>query len=520
MPKTMKKLVNYSSVTGLLLVVFIASSILIYGRGIDNHFVADDWNFLFQVSNAHTLSDVFEFFTFNTGWFVRPTQWVITWAVYQVAALNPIPYHLISVVLDVINALLLGLFTYRLLKAYQQPSGNYALAAMVVTVLFLFSWRHHEAIFWYSSVNELLAALFRLFSLLLITFLVYQKAKSKVVLISAFTLGAFALAIFSKESAVVLPLELGLLLMLDYLVRGRQAHRLTLYILFLVPFIVLLSLWAFSYLQTSTSSSAINVERSGLTVLHTSLLNLTFRFLKFFHGNYIGTRFISNSMPLMIAELCALMFLSIVALVRKRYVWLFALFWTFIAIAPYAGMISTDAIELQIPVLMLGVGGDRFLYYSAAGASLLVVMSAQWLLDEFQCLTHCSKWSGLLKGAIGLTLLVFIVLNAYRIIECEADWDNAGRISNGIVQQIHELIPNLSVGDVLCIGNLPDNFNGKYIFRNGISQALYLTYSRDDFAVRATLQLPHAFREQPQLDETNCSYILYYDEYANIVRAK
>lgn len=516
----MKKLVNYSFVTGLLLVVSIASSILIYGRGIDNHFVADDWFFVFQVSNAHTLSDVSEFFTFNTDWFVRPTQWAITWAVYQVAALNPIPYHLISIVLEFIGALLLGFFTYRLLKAYQQPSGNYAFAAIIVAVLFLFSWRHHEAVFWYSSVNELLASLFRLSSLLLVTYLIYQKAKTKVVLISAAALGAFALAIFSKESAIVLPLELGLLLSLDYLVRSRQEGRLALYILLLAPFIVLSGLWALSYLQTSTISSVNNVERSGLSVLHTSPLNLIFRFLQYFHGNYIGTGFISKSIPLMTVELCALVFFSIVALVRKRYMWLFALFWTFIAIAPYAGMTSTDAVELHLPVLILGVTGDRFLHYSAAGASLLVVMSAQWLLDEFQCLTHRSKWSGLLKGAIGLTLLVFIVLNAYRIIEFEAGWDNAGKIGNSIVQQIHELIPNPSVGDVLCIGNLPDNLNGKYIFRNGISQALYLAYSRDDFAVRATVQPPHAFREQPQLDETNCSYILYYDGYANIVRAK
>jgi len=516
----MKKLVNCSYVTGLLLVISIASSILVYGRGIDNHFVADDWIFLLQVSKAYTLSDVSEFFTFNTGWFVRPTQWITTWAIYQVAGLNPIPYHLISIVLEFISALLLGFFTYRLLKTYQQPSGNYAFAAIIVAVLFLFSWRHHEAVFWYSSVNELLASSFKLSALLLVTHLIYQKVKAKVVLISAAAFGAFALAIFSKESAIVLPLELALLLSLDYLVRSRQKSRLALYILFLAPFIVLSGLWIYSYLQTSTVSSVTSVERSGLSVLHTSPINLIFRFLQFFHGNYIGSGFISKSIPLMTVELCALVLLSVVALVRKRYIWLFALFWTFIAIAPYAGMTSRDAVELRIPVLILGVAGDRFLHYSAAGASLLVVMSAQWLLDEFQRLTHRSKWSALLKGAISLTLLVFIVLNAYRIIEFEADWDSAGRIGNSIVQQTRELIPNPSVGDILCIENLPDNFNGKYIFRNGISQALYLAYSREDFTVSATVQLPHAFREQPQLDEANCSHILYYNEYAGIMTAK
>ena len=97
--------------------VSVALSILIYGRGIDNHFVSDDWVFLFQVSRAHTLSDVSQFLTFNTDWFVRPTQWITTWAIYQVAGLNPMPYHLISIILELISALLLGFFTHRLLKA-------------------------------------------------------------------------------------------------------------------------------------------------------------------------------------------------------------------------------------------------------------------------------------------------------------------------------------------------------------------------------------------------------------------
>lgn len=509
----MKNLAHYSVIVRLSVVVSVASAILIYGRGLDNHFVSDDWEFLFQVSKAHTLSDLSEFFTFNTGWFVRPTFWITTWTVYQAAALNPILYHLVSIILDFINALLLGFFTYRLLKVYQQSSGNYAFAAVIVAMLFLFSWRHHEAVFWYSSVNELLAFFFRLSSLLLVIYLIDQKDNIKIALLGAATLGAFALAIFSKESAIVLPLELILLLSLDYLQQSRQKSRLLLYTLFLMPFVIISGFWAYSYLQTATVSSVNSVERSGLTVLHTSLPNLIFRFLQFFSGNFIGTSFISKSIPLMIVELVALVFFSIAALLRKRYIWLFALFWTFIAIAPYAGMTSTESIELQIPVLTIGVAGDRFLYYSAAGASLLVVVSTQWLLDELQTLTYYYKWSILLAGAICLTFLVIISLNAFKIIQFEADWDNAGKIGNSIVQQIRELIPNPSVGDILCIVNLPDNYNGKYIFRNGISQALYLYYSRDDFTIRT-------LREQPQLDEANCSNILYYDRDSVNVKAK
>ena len=114
----MKKLGNSRfAATIFLSLLFIASTILLYGRGIDNHFVADDWPFLLRVSKVHTLSEASAFLTFSTNWFVRPTQWLATWAIYQFAALNPLPYHLISILLECACALLLGFFAYRLLKA-------------------------------------------------------------------------------------------------------------------------------------------------------------------------------------------------------------------------------------------------------------------------------------------------------------------------------------------------------------------------------------------------------------------
>ena len=504
----MRKILYRRSAAQLLIIGDIIASVLIYGRGIDNHFVSDDWFFLYEVSKAHALSDISKFLTFNTDWFVRPTQWITTWVLYQIAGLNPMPYHLASLTFEVINASLLGFFAYRLLKTYQQPRSNSFFVATVVATLFLFSWRHHEAVFWYSSVNELLAAFFRLSSLLLITFTVHTKNRAHIVLIGFAALGAFVLAIFSKESAIVFPLELGLLLGLDYLVRSHEKGRLALAILALAPFIILVGFWTYPYLQTSSGLAVTDVGRSGLVLLHSSPLDLVLRFLQFFHGNYIGTGFISRSIPLMMVEFVSLVFFGVIALIRRRYIWFFALFWTLIAIAPYVLTTSRDAVELQLPVLMLGVTGDRFLYYSSAGASLLFVATAQWMLDEFRSLANPAKWFSLYRGAIGLAFLVLLIANASRIIGLEADWDNAGKIGNSIIRQVSDQISNPSLGDILCVENLPDSFNNKYIFRNGISQALYLSYSRDDFAVRATVHLPHTFRDQPQLDETNCSYIL------------
>jgi hypothetical protein len=513
-----KKTIVQNFLSGAFLIISLVSAFMIYSRGLDNHFVSDDWVFLFPVSKVHMFSAVSEFFTFNTGWFVRPTQWIATWVIYQFGGLDPKPYHFTSLILEFINAVLVGWFSYRLSKACDQTSLISKQAGIAVAILFIFSWRHHEAVYWYASINELLSALFRLSSLLLFTYLLDQKANTKFALLGFASLGVYALAIFSKESVIVLPLELVVLISLDQFARGRQNHRLIRYTLILIPFLVLSGLWSHFYLQTCTSSSTARLERSDLLILDTSAVNYVLRFLQYFNANYLGTGFISRSIPLMLVELAAIVLLSILAFVRKRYLWLFAIMWIFISIAPYAVTISKDAIQSHVPVLMLGVA-DRYMYYSAAGASLLIVISALWLVDEFQHLDIRSSWSRSLKNSItpvaaSLALLVYIACNAYKIVKFETDWDRAGEISHSIIQQIHSKIPNLSTGDILCIGALPDNLNGKYIFRNGISQALYLTYSRDDFPVL------YAFNDPIPLDQTNCSYFLYYDGDANVVRTK
>ena len=139
----------------ILLVIGVALGLylLIFGRVLDNYFVGDDWAFLDEVSRVRTLSDIAAFFTFGTPVLVRPLQKVITWLLYSGFGLNFVVFHAVSLLLDLANAALLGVLTFLLFKSEKQSERQSLFGAIAVSILFAFNWTHHEAIFWYSSIN-------------------------------------------------------------------------------------------------------------------------------------------------------------------------------------------------------------------------------------------------------------------------------------------------------------------------------------------------------------------------------
>jgi len=188
----------------LLLLVGLVVWLGIAVRSMDNGFVSDDWGFLRSVAQVGSIEQLLPLLTFETDWFVRPAQWLLTWLLFRVGGLEPTLYRLTSVFLEAGCAALAGLLAYRLLFVEPRPRRQRVLVAGAVAVLFLFSWRHHEAVYWYSSVNELLCTVFRLSALYILVPAAQEVRASRGRIYSA--LGLYALALLSKESAVVFPI--------------------------------------------------------------------------------------------------------------------------------------------------------------------------------------------------------------------------------------------------------------------------------------------------------------------------
>jgi protein O-mannosyl-transferase len=489
----------------------VAFALVEFGPSLQSHFVSDDWLFLRRSSTA---VDVRSFFTFTTGWFVRPMQWLVTWVLYRAYGLNPVPYHLTSVLMDCLNTMLFGFLTFKLLLKSGMRWRTCIVGAVLAATLFITNYRHHEAVFWYSSLSELLAASFRITALILVFYAVetekrpYLRGSLYVLAILSYTV-----AILAKETAVILPVEILLLLCFLYLTdRPRTEGKLLRRGALLIPFMIVLVLWAGFYIITSPKNASAWVARGGSQTIHATTFEWLFRFIQFFNGNYLGTGFFGQRTAIMAIELTGCLAAAIIAFRRKKFLWIFALAWVFAAGAPTVATISTSAAKLPVPLLSLAVGDDRFFYYSAAGAALFLIVSALWVLEEARRVTG-KKGLAVTTGILGLGSVLFLTLNMSRLVKSRDQWKIAGEIGNGILSQVVIQAPLLTADSTLCIADVPDNYEGKYVFRNGLKEALYLTYGVGNFAVRSSIQPANSFIQPTQLNTANCSYAFrYHDE--------
>lgn len=476
-----------------------------YARALRAPFVSDDWVFLYAVSGASGLAEMGGLLTLHSTWFVRPTQWLLTWGLYHMVGLSPVAYHAVSVVLHLLNASLLGLLVYRLAQAPGRRAQAGKLIALATSTLFLLGWRTHEAVYWFAAVNELLHTALRLGGLLAVAQLyLIKRGQTRPWPLYGALLACYVGALLSKESAIIFPVEV--VLLAGYLSIATPSRRRAVP----WPLLVILGLtaftWTLAYRATALAGSVAVVQRSELQVAQASLSEWVLRFVQHLNGHFIGTAFLSRRPLLLSIELAALLGVGLAALLRRRYLWLMSLFWVAVAVTPYVAAVSKEAVRLGIPLLHQGVGGDRFLYYSSAAASLLMVLFAEWLLSEITGML--GSRAATTAVAVGyLILLLFLAANAQRLWRAGAEWMAAGQLGRGIISETVHRVPLPEPSSRLCLVGVPDSQNGKYVFRNGAAEALYLAYGRDDFRVSATTD-----GASPGTDlAEECTYVLQYE---------
>jgi hypothetical protein len=495
---------------------------LVFGSRLGDGLVSDDWIFVAGAARAHSLADVLNFFRFGylPGWFFRPLQWLLTWAIYRLAGTNAAAYHLVSMSFDLANAALFAALTYKLLTHSEGATPSALRTAVVASVFFLFNWRHHEAVFWYSSVSEILAAFFRLSALLLLVAAFDARDRRRRWVWYLAALAADVLGLLSKESAVVLPLEM--LVIVVYLqVAGGKADekRFMLRLAALLPFMLASACWAALY------GSSVRAPASGagglVPVLYAGPFVLALRFVQYLNGHFMGNDNLAliRTTRQLIAETIVLGVVGVLAAVRRQYAWLCALFWTFVAVAPYAVVANADQISAGVPLLSAGIGGDRYLYYSAAPASLLLVLGGLWMAAEIRR-SRGKKWAPAATRLIFIVMGVFLALNVGVLFWFGHEWSVAGSIADRTLQEVQARIPAPGPSTVLCLEDLPDTYHNKFVWRNGISDALRVSYGREDLAVWATVRPPSGTTAPPPLNESLCTDVLIYDEGSQSLVAK
>jgi len=195
----------------LVILGIIIFTLLLYSNSLTNDFVAN-WD-----DNQYVLnnSSIKEFSKENVSALVssyyvgnyHPVTMLVFAVEYKFFGANPMPFHLVNLILHLINVLLVFLI-------FQRISGGRLLVSAIVALLFGIHPMHVESVSWISSLKDVLYSVFFLGSLWF--YLIYiDKRKFKNYILS---LLLFLLALLSKSMAVTLPL---VLILIDYYMSRR-----------------------------------------------------------------------------------------------------------------------------------------------------------------------------------------------------------------------------------------------------------------------------------------------------------
>ena len=183
------------------LLVFVC--IVVYLNSLSNGFVFDDYAVIIENKYLKLPGINFASF-FNHSYFniaggeasYRPLATLSYYLIYAIAGLNPFFYHLLSVILHIINVVLVYLLFNLILK--------HRFTALIAGLLFACHPALTEAVDCISYNEDLLAAVF-----FLLAFLFYLKSSTHNLRSSSINYGLslffFLLGLLSKEMAITLP---------------------------------------------------------------------------------------------------------------------------------------------------------------------------------------------------------------------------------------------------------------------------------------------------------------------------
>lgn len=229
---------SFSRWTIFAVLIFTA---LLYAKSIFNDFASwDDDSYIlnnpylkdFSISGIWNIFSSFYFGNYH------PLTTLVYLLEYSLFGLNPHPYHLINVMIHLLNVWLV----YKLME---RLSGK-SITSVIVAVLFAVHPMHVESVAWVSELKDVLYTSFFLTSL---WYYIKSKSYNKFYFICLFF---FILSLLSKSAAVTLPL---LLLLIDFYKGGKIDFKS---LIEKIPFLLLSLLFGILAVKSQQATESIS----------------------------------------------------------------------------------------------------------------------------------------------------------------------------------------------------------------------------------------------------------------------
>jgi hypothetical protein len=411
-----------------LLVPLLA--IIAYAPALSVGFLSDDWALLLRAKEAGIDPSAL---IPNPYWpSYRPFGVFVTWQLgWQLFGANPLPYHLLSLLLHASTALALALWAATVTSKHWL--GWLAGVAFAVFPL------HMEAVAWTAAQWDMWAALFGILSLM--TFARWWRDPSRWGPYIA-SLVFFTLGIFSKESLLAF---LPLLAVSAWLLEPPRLLRDWLKLaISLAPFAAVLFLNVFMRLAflgrlggyVETRADVGNFFWSNFAAFLRALLSP------------LAELTMGGPASQIVGAAASLLILSgLIFFGRDQRRFLIgALLWIVLAVVPV----------LNLPPNALDLQQNRLLYLPAAGYCAFLAALA------YEAVRAADKWRPFALSAAALALIMGTAASWAQL----APWHTATLITEDIAARLSTLLPGRPM--TLYVENLPDNYRGAYLFRVGL----------------------------------------------------
>lgn len=443
----------------LIFLLLFALVFLLFGETVKHGFNSDDYLVLYYAQYKAISSPAEGLAVFvspSWGIFYRPIIRLILEGMARTFGVSAGKYHIASLIcysLLCFEVYLLGLvLTGRMREA------------IVAALIFVTANVHAQAIFWISNINAVLVSILMLASF--IFFASWHKNLKRLFYFSSILF--FVLALFTKESAVTLPV---ILILYTFLLGGeirfpeavkRAVQNCWPFIILAASFVLIRSL-VMSQIDLPPSLTSFNIRTFMLGLLYSLIMTLSpLDWALVIHWlNKLGTS--GPTLPLL-ASMVVIITVA-VPMILRRYRAVFLLLW----IVSSAG-----------PMLALGlVPSERHVVFgSAAGAILIAV--ALFKLSEL-----AERKTSLPAVAFACIFVIsFAGTSLYFLKQRQVIWRNASHVAGAIVKQTITMHPMPERDSSIFFLNVPDSLDGAFIFRfENLAYALRTFYKNEDLEV-------------------------------------
>ena len=431
----------------LVFTVYLVLTFVFYHKALQVYFLSDDWKLFYLLYR-----DGFSALALNfESEFIRIIPCLLLSVLYFLFGIaSAFPFHLLSVLIHALNAFLVFILAGKIFNHYFKRESNF-LYSLAAGLIFISLPYQVEAVTWMSGTSDVVACCFVLSSLIF-----YFNYKSNALRKNLFiSVLFFLLAVLSKESSFFLPL---LVIVFEIFSREKKQATLTIAMYFFPVLIyILLNKFLTGYFITPGVSIFTNMPFFLFLknyFLYTAKFFALYRLLPLEMRDVLKV-ILEYKMILILAWGIALF---VMYTVRKK------------ASLKSAGklmvlMLIAFIISL-VPVIHLEtsfVGSPQSDRYGYLPSVFFVILFSEIL-------------SVINKKVITICTLCLMMVWFYTNVQMQnRNWVKAGSMVKKIVNEFKP------ADGAAFVTNIPDNYNGAYFLRNGLSDAIS-AISHHDFS--------------------------------------